>query len=118
MSRPPDPFELLKSLWGPMGLPMAGMIAPAINADEIERRIAELKSVESWLNMNLNVLRMTLQALEMQKSGIAAIKEAVEKAANTQESGPDGNSSSALAEAWWNVLQQQMPPGRKDPPKE
>jgi hypothetical protein len=118
MSRPPDPFELLKSLWGPMGLPMAGMIAPTINADEIERRIAELKSVEGWLNMNLNVLRMTLQALEMQKSGLAAIKEAVEKAAKTQEAGPGGNSANALAEAWWNVLQQQMPPGRNDPPKE
>jgi hypothetical protein len=118
MSRPPDPFELLKSLWGPMGLPMAGMIAPTINADEIERRIAELKSVEGWLNMNLNVLRMMLQALEMQKSGLAAIKEAVEKAAKTQDAGPDGNSAGALAEAWWNVQQQQVPPGRKDPPKE
>ena len=118
MSRPPDPFEFLKSLWGPMGLPMAGMIAPTISADEIEKRIAKLKSVEGWLNMNLNVLRMTLQGLEMQKSGLAAIKESVDKAAKAQGTGTGGNSVNALAEAWWNVLQQQMPPGRKDPPKE
>jgi hypothetical protein len=118
MSRPPDPLEFLKSLWGPMGLPLAGMIAPTLNADQIEKRIAELKSVENWLNMNLNVLRMTLQGLEMQKSGLATIKDAVEKAAKAGNAGPEGNSANALAEAWWNVLQQQMPPGRKDPPKE
>lgn len=118
MSGPPDPFEFLKSLWGPMGLPMAGMIAPLIDADEIDQRIAELKSVENWLTMNLNVLRMALQGLEMQKSGLAAIKEAAAGAAKTQDAGPDANPATALAEAWWNVLQQQMPPGRKDPSKE
>lgn len=74
MTQPPDPFEFLKTLWGSMGVPLAGLMAPTVNADEIERRIAELKSVENWLNMNLNVLRLTIQGLEMQKSGIAAMQ--------------------------------------------
>jgi len=73
MNQPPDPFEFLKNLWGPMGLPLAGLMAPALIPDEIERRIAELKSVENWLNMNLNVLRLTIQGLEMQKAGLAAM---------------------------------------------
>ena len=71
MSQPPDPFEFLKNLWGPMGLPLA---APMLIPDELERRIAELKSVENWLNMNLNVLRMTIQSLEMQKAALAAMQ--------------------------------------------
>ena len=74
MSQPPDPLEFLKSLWGPMGLPMAGLTAPSAGTSELERRIAELKSVENWLNLNLNVLRMTIQGLEMQKAGLAAIQ--------------------------------------------
>ena len=74
MNPPPDPFEFLKNLWGPMGLPLAGLMAPALIPDEIERRIAELKSVENWLNMNLNVLRLTIQGLEMQKAGLAALQ--------------------------------------------
>src|SRR3989442_3965291 len=74
MNPPPDPFEFLKNLWGPMGLPLAGLMAPALIPDEIERRIAELKSVENWLNMNLNVLRLTIQGLEMQKAGLAAFQ--------------------------------------------
>ena len=83
MSQPPDAFEFLKSLWGPMGLPMGGVMAPTLNPGEIEKRIAELKSVENWLNMNLNVLRMTIQGLEMQKSGLQAW-DAVNQAAKAQ----------------------------------
>jgi len=76
MDQPPDPFEFLKNLWGPMGLPLAAVMAPTLIPDEVERRIAELKSVENWLNMNLNVLRMTIQGLEMQKAGLAAMQNA------------------------------------------
>jgi hypothetical protein len=76
MDQPPDPFEFLKNLWGPMGLPLAGVMAPAHIQDELGRRIAELKSVENWLNMNLNVLRMTIQGLEMQRAGLAAMQAA------------------------------------------
>jgi hypothetical protein len=53
MDQPPDPFEFLRNLWGPMGLPLAGVMAPTHVQDELGRRIAELKSVENWLNMNL-----------------------------------------------------------------
>ena len=95
MDQPPDPFEFLKNLWGPMGLPLAGLMAPTLIPDEIERRIAELKSVENWLNMNLNVLRLTIQGLEMQKAGLAAMR-------NAAGSAPPGTSE---------------PAGREDPSK-
>ncbi len=78
MNQPPDPFEFLKNLWGPMGLPPAGVMSPTPGQGEIERRIAELKLVENWLNMNLNVLRATIQGLELQKSGLAAMRDAAE----------------------------------------
>src|SRR6266571_8668213 len=76
MDQPPDPFEFLKNLWGPMGLPLAGVMAPSLVQDDLDRRIAELKSVENWLNMNLNVLRVTIHGLEMQKAGLAAMQNA------------------------------------------
>jgi hypothetical protein len=92
MSSPPDPFEFLKSLWGPMGLPLAGLSAPTAAMSEVDRRIAELKSVETWLNMNLNVLRMSIQALEMQKAGLAAIQSAA-AAATSPAAGPDADGA-------------------------
>ena len=76
MSQPPDPFEFLKSLWGPMGLPLPGSMGLGLDPVDIDKRIAELKSVENWLNMNLNVLRTTVHSMEMQKSGVAAVREA------------------------------------------
>ena len=95
MDQPPDPFEFLKSLWGPMGLPLAGVMTPSLVQDELDRRIAELKSVENWLNMNLNVLRMTIQGLEMQKAGLAALQ------------GAAGNTTPGASQ----------PAGREDPLK-
>jgi hypothetical protein len=110
MSQPPDPFEFLKSLWAPMGLPMAAAFAPTLKVDEIERRIAELKSVESWLNMNLVALRMTIQGLEMQRATLAAVQGATAGAA--QAAGPSTepqnptDAGRRFAEAWWQMLQQ------------
>ncbi len=94
MNQPPDPFEFLKTLWGPMGLPLAGVMAPTLVQDELDRRIAELKSVENWLNMNLNVLRMTIQGLEMQKAGLAAMRNAAGGASpgNSEPSGREDPS--------------------------
>jgi hypothetical protein len=107
MTQPPDPFEFLKSLWAPMGLPMASVFTPTLNVDEIDRRIAELRSVESWLNMNLGALRMTIQGLEMQRSALAAMQGATGNAA--QGPGPEtdaGEAGRKFAEAWWKMLQQ------------
>jgi exonuclease VII small subunit len=67
---PQDPFELFRRLWGPLGVPVPGMAMPTLDPQELEKRITELKSVELWLNMNLNVLRAAIQGLEMQKAGL------------------------------------------------
>jgi len=67
---PQDPFEMFRRLWGPLGVPVPGMAMPTMDPQEIEKRIQELKSVEVWLSMNLNMLRTAIQALEMQKTGL------------------------------------------------
>jgi hypothetical protein len=119
MTQPPDPFEFLKSFWAPMGLPMA--LAPTLKVDEIDRRIAELRSVESWLNMNLGALRMTIQGLEMQRSALAAMQGAAGSAApGADPAGDAGEAGRRFAEAWWKMLQQQAQPpstGSGDPEK-
>jgi hypothetical protein len=95
MSQPPDPLEFLKSLWGPMGLPMAGLAAPTAAMSEVDKRIAELKAVETWLNLNLNVLRMTIQGLEMQKAGLAAIQSAAGGGPGPSAAAPDSAGGEA-----------------------
>jgi hypothetical protein len=75
---PQDPFEMFRRLWGPLGVPVPGMAMPTLDPDEVERRIAELRSVEGWLNMNLNMLRLSINGLEMQKAALQAMRQSVE----------------------------------------
>jgi len=75
---PQDPFEMFRRLWGPLGVPVPGMAMPTLDPQELEKRIQELKSVEVWLQMNLNMLRTAIQGLEMQKSGLQAMQQAMQ----------------------------------------
>ena len=75
---PPDPFEMFRRLWGPLGVPIPGMAVPTFDPHEVEKRIADLRSVEAWLNMNLNMLRYSIQALEVQRAALQAMKSATE----------------------------------------
>ena len=76
---PPDPLEMFRRLWGPLGVPIPGMAVPTFDPQEVERRIAELRSVETWLNMNLNMLKFSIQALEMQRAALQAMKNSTGK---------------------------------------
>lgn len=76
-NQPQDPFEMFRRLWGPLGVPVPGMAMPTLDPQEIEKRVQELKSVEMWLSMNLNMLRAAIQALEMQKAGLTAMQQAM-----------------------------------------
>jgi hypothetical protein len=68
-----DMLEFMQKMWNPMGFPLPGIVAPTINIEELERKIAELRSVENWLKMNLAFLEMTIKTLEMQKSALETL---------------------------------------------
>ena len=76
---PPDPFEMFRRLWGPLGVPIPGMAVPTFDPQEVEKRIQELKSVEAWLQMNLNMLKFSIQGLELQRAALQAMKPAKEE---------------------------------------
>ncbi|MGI4718847.1 MAG: PhaM family polyhydroxyalkanoate granule multifunctional regulatory protein [Janthinobacterium lividum] len=72
-----DTLEFVKNLWGGMNVPGAsvpGMNGSSLSTDELDKKIADLKAVESWLNLNLGMLRGTIQALEVQRGTLATLK--------------------------------------------
>ena len=71
---PQDPFEMFRRLWGPLGVPLPGMAMPTLDPHEVEKRIAELRSVEGWLTMNLNMVKFSIQGLEVQKAALQAMQ--------------------------------------------
>jgi hypothetical protein len=70
---PQDPFEMFRRLWGPLGVPIPGMAVPTFDPKEVEKRIAELRSVEAWLQMNLNMVKLSIQGLELQRTALQAM---------------------------------------------
>jgi uncharacterized membrane protein len=69
-----DPFEMFRRLWGNLGVPLPGMAMPTFDPAEVEKRIAELRSVEVWLNMNLNMVKFSIQGLELQRAALHAMR--------------------------------------------
>ena len=66
-------FEFFQKMWNPMSFPIPGMFQPTMSVEEVEKKIAELQSVENWLKMKLTFVQMTVKTLEMQKSALQSI---------------------------------------------
>ena len=111
-----DPFEMFRRLWGPLGLPVPGMAMPTLDPQEVEKRIAELRSVEGWLTLNLNMVRFSIQGLELQKSALNAMH------GGAQAPATGGEQAGANAMLWpWAMMQQAMTEPKaqpKDEPKD
>jgi hypothetical protein len=84
-------LEMMKTMWGQAAAGQApgqfpfttdaskaaggfGAAFPGLDTDELEKRIKDLKSVENWLNLNLNILKSTIQGLEVQHATMMALK--------------------------------------------
>ncbi|HYA76076.1 MAG TPA: PhaM family polyhydroxyalkanoate granule multifunctional regulatory protein [Burkholderiaceae bacterium] len=95
---------------------LPSMMMPTLDVNELEKRITDLRSVEQWLNLNLNLLRTTIQGLEMQRSTLAAWQSLGTPATGTTGSAKAENAAASAAPEsptfqpamWWAALQQQF----------
>ena len=85
---PKDWFEFMQKMWNPESFSLPGMKPPAINVEEIEKKIAELKTVENWLTINTGFVQMTIKTLQMQKSALETLRGVGEAAARAAKSEP------------------------------
>jgi hypothetical protein len=87
-----ESVDLMKKMWGLAGLPglpnagnlasmavrlprdLPSMVAPTLDLDELDKRIADLRAVGQWLEINASMLRATIQTLEVQRATIATLK--------------------------------------------
>jgi hypothetical protein len=83
-------MEMMRQAWaglaGPGGLAQVLPMGSPMNIEELERRIAELRAVESWLRMNLSMLDSTIQGMEVQRATIATLRSFVDKMSSVDTS--------------------------------
>ncbi|PLZ03480.1 transcriptional regulator [Burkholderia sp. WAC0059] len=53
---------------------MSDMMAPLTSVEELDKRITDLRAVEQWLKLNLNMLQSAIQTLEVQRSTLATLR--------------------------------------------
>jgi hypothetical protein len=80
-----DWFEFIQKMWNPMSYPMPGMFTPTVNIEDVDKKLAEMKSVENWLTMNIGFVQMTIKTLEMQKMSLESLNAAAKDAANPKK---------------------------------
>lgn len=89
-------IEMMRQAWQNLAQAGAshglGLATPPMSIEELDRRIAELRTVENWLRMNLSMLTSTIQGLEVQRATISTLKSFVSPEGMTG----DGDNPSAL----------------------
>ena len=118
-----NPLESFNQTWRMMQT--ASPLPPTMSVADLEKRIAELRTVEQWLNLNLGMLRASIQTLEVQKGTLQALGNlsammSPDAAQATMESGPGHaaagpnavagamDTAQQLSKQWWDVLQAQL----------
>ena len=101
-----DTLEFVKNLWGGMGVPgvaMPGLGAPQTSIEDLDKRITDLKTVENWLNLNLTMLRSSIQALEVQRGTLTALKSMTDSMAQAMGKAGDQTTSLPPFAAFFNA---------------
>ncbi|MGE0358882.1 MAG: PhaM family polyhydroxyalkanoate granule multifunctional regulatory protein [Burkholderiales bacterium] len=104
---PQDMFDLWQKMVNPGAYPLQSLMFPVLDAKELEKKIAELETVEHWLKANLNMLQLTLKSLEYQRQvvkGGERIRAAMEEGESAASPGGDEVPNPAM---WaWNMMAQ------------
>jgi hypothetical protein len=96
---PQDAMAFMQKMWNPFGVAIPGFGVPgaeagaattgaapmmpfghpaamfaALDPAEVERKINELRIIEGWLQMSLNMMQMSIKTLELQKASLEAMR--------------------------------------------
>lgn len=107
-------MEMMRKAW--QGLASGGalegaMVAP-MSVDDLERRISDLRAVETWLRMNLSMLSSTIQGLEVQRSTITTLSSFMAGAA---AGASDKEGAASPFDAFWKLWQTNGANGAAEP---
>ena len=112
---PQEMFDLWQKMVNPGAYPLQSLMFPVLDPKELERKIAELGTVEHWLRANLGMLQLTIKSLEFQKGMLEGGGKAAEA---LQGEGAAGDMPNPALWAWSMMAEAaraQQPPAPDKP---
>jgi len=112
-----DAVEMMRKTWSGMNVPSS--LQPTMDLAEIDRRIADLRVVEQWLQLNQSMLQTTIQTLEIQRNTLAAFQafsQAGTMVAHPAAPAPAASAGAAGAAAPGRPSARPLGAGFADPP--
>ena len=106
---PQDALDFMQKMWNPLGVPIPGFAMPGVpmggqpgamqfpnpaamfatlDPAELDRKIGEMKIIEGWLTMSLNLMQMSIKTMELQRASLEALR-----AAQAPAQAPAGGAS-------------------------
>ncbi|HEV7833483.1 MAG TPA: PhaM family polyhydroxyalkanoate granule multifunctional regulatory protein [Caballeronia sp.] len=96
-----NPFAAAAAPGGSPSLSMmSDMLAPLTNVEELDKRIKDMRAVEQWLKLNLNMLQSAIQALEVQRATLATLRAFGAFAQSSVEKAQASSAASPAASGW------------------
>ncbi|MDR5853415.1 alginate biosynthesis protein AlgP [Caballeronia sp. LZ062] len=80
---------------------MSDMLAPLTNIEELDKRVTDMRAVEQWLKLNLNMLQSAIQALEVQRATLATLRAFGAFAQTSVESAQNAAAETSKAAGRW-----------------
>jgi hypothetical protein len=62
-----DLFEMFQKMMNPMAFPFQHLVMPSLSVEEVDKKLADLKAVRSWLNTSLSMVDLSIKGLEYQR---------------------------------------------------
>jgi hypothetical protein len=63
---PQDMFDMWQKMVNPSAYPLQSLMFPVLDAKELQKKIAELETVEHWLKANVSMVQLSIQSLQYQ----------------------------------------------------
>ena len=71
-----DSASMPGAMPGMLTFPNPAAMFAALDPVQVERKIAELRIIEGWLSMSLNLMQMSIKTLELQQASLEALQAA------------------------------------------
>ena len=101
-----EAMDLARRNWGSFVSPAA--IGASLDPSELDKRIADLRTVEQWLSLNLSLVQGSVKALEMQRATLDAMRTFGQQASAAAPAADPMAAAASHAQEWWQGLQAQF----------